>query len=111
PRPRGGGGAWFFRRAEAVREPFSFAMSQSVLLPAFVALFGIIAAIFVVGYLPAGRPPGRPTRRKKKGKCAADDYDYGDFDGDFDGDFADDFDDDDYVEFILRRDPGVAPAA
>ncbi|MGH3969561.1 MAG: MFS transporter, partial [Mycobacterium sp.] len=29
-----------------VREPFSAAMAQSVLLPAFVALFGIVAALF-----------------------------------------------------------------
>ena len=35
--------------------PFAAAMSQSVLLPAFVALFGVIAAIFMVGRTA---PPG-----------------------------------------------------
>ena len=29
--------------------PFAAALSQSMLLPAFVALFGVIAAIFMVG--------------------------------------------------------------
>ena len=32
-----------------LREPFSAALSQSMLLPAFVALFGVIAAMFMVG--------------------------------------------------------------
>ncbi len=35
---------------EFLRAPFSAAMSQSVLLPAFIALFGIAAALFLVGY-------------------------------------------------------------
>jgi hypothetical protein len=30
-------------------EPFATAMSESMLLPAFVALFGVMAAIFLVG--------------------------------------------------------------
>lgn len=32
--------------------PFAAAMSQSILLPAFVALFGVLAAMFMVGALP-----------------------------------------------------------
>ena len=32
-----------------LHEPFATAMSQSILLPAFVALFGVLAAIFLVG--------------------------------------------------------------
>lgn len=32
-----------------LREPFSMAMSQSLLLPAFVALFGVVAALFLHG--------------------------------------------------------------
>jgi len=32
-----------------LHEPFAGAMSQSILLPAFVALFGVMAAIFLVG--------------------------------------------------------------
>jgi EmrB/QacA subfamily drug resistance transporter len=34
---------------ESAREPFAAAMSQSMLLPAFVALFGVAAALFMVG--------------------------------------------------------------
>lgn len=34
---------------------FGAAMSQSLLLPAFVALFGVIAAIFLVGAVPGSR--------------------------------------------------------
>jgi MFS family permease len=70
-----------------VREPFSAAMSESVLLPAFVALFGIVAALFLIGFAPAvlarasqsADSPGRPD------------------------DDVEDYDDDDYVEFILRQ--------
>jgi MFS-type transporter involved in bile tolerance (Atg22 family) len=32
-----------------LQEPFAHAMSQSVLLPAFAALFGVLAAIFLIG--------------------------------------------------------------
>jgi len=47
---------------EFLREPFSAAMSQSILLPAFIALFGIIAALFLVSFsgsatTRAGRTP------------------------------------------------------
>ncbi|OMC55858.1 MFS transporter [Mycobacterium sp. IS-836] len=69
-----------------LREPFSAAMSQSLLLPAFIALFGIVAALFLAGFASP---------------ALADedliDHDYDD-------------DDDDYVEFILRREPGITPA-
>jgi hypothetical protein len=34
---------------EFMLKPFGLAMSQSVLLPAFVALFGVVAAMFLVG--------------------------------------------------------------
>jgi len=40
-------------------EPFAAAMSQSILLPAFVALFGIVAAIFLVG--GPGKPATQPN--------------------------------------------------
>ncbi|WP_422745622.1 DHA2 family efflux MFS transporter permease subunit [Mycobacterium sp. WMMD1722] len=47
-----------------LHEPFAAAMSQSLLLPAFAALFGIVAAIFLLGFrdAPAGRPPATPAR-------------------------------------------------
>ncbi|GBG40364.1 MFS transporter [Mycobacterium montefiorense] len=38
---------------DSLREPFSAAMSQSMLLPAFVALLGLVAALFMVGAHPA----------------------------------------------------------
>ena len=68
-----------------LREPFSAAMAQSVLLPAFIALFGILAALFLVGFAPTAAP----------------------VDG-FDDDGSDEHDDyDDYVEFVLVREPGA----
>jgi EmrB/QacA subfamily drug resistance transporter len=78
---------------EFMRTPFSAAMSQSVLLPAFIALFGIAAALFLVGY-----PPSAIGRRRKDRSLFTPD----------EGDFDDD-DDDHYVEFILVREPGEEP--
>jgi hypothetical protein len=78
---------------EFLREPFSAAMSQSILLPAFIALFGVIAALFLVGFTGSagGGLPGRtPEYRDPAG--------------------GDDYDDDDYVEYILRREPEMAEA-
>ena len=88
-----GDGAITLQLPEFVREPFSAAMSQSVLLPAFIALFGIVAALFLVGFTP-----WVITRDAKGGDLP-------------DGDdvIDDDYDDDDYVELILRREPGIGP--
>ena len=49
-----------------LREPFSAALSQSMLLPAFIALFGVIAALFMVGMVKpaATRPVAAPTPTK-----------------------------------------------
>lgn len=44
----------------ALHEPFAAAFSQSILLPAFVALFGVVAAIFLVGGAPRRVPVQRP---------------------------------------------------
>ena len=80
---------------EFLRAPFSAAMSQSVLLPAFIALFGIVAALFLVGF---GRSA---VGRKAKGSNTFTSED---------GDFADDdYDDDEYVEFVLLREPDAGP--
>ncbi|GAB7145930.1 MFS transporter [Mycobacterium riyadhense] len=73
---------------EFVRQPFSDAMAQSTLLPAFIALFGIVAALFLVGLTGS---------RMMRDPVPAEGYDY-------DSDDDDDFDDDDYVEYVLRRD-------
>jgi hypothetical protein len=48
--PHGGKGV-ALQLPEFLREPFSAAMSQSMLLPAFIALFGIAAALFMVGFV------------------------------------------------------------
>lgn len=72
-----------------LREPFSAAMSQSVLLPAFVALLGVVAALFLVDFLRFSRPESQ----------------------DFDDEVVDeDYDDDPYVEYILVR-PSEGPLA
>ncbi|MGD1279857.1 MFS transporter [Mycobacterium seoulense] len=75
---------------EFLRDPFAAAMSQSVLLPAFIALFGIVAALFLVGFAPSATAGGPPEA------------------GDM---FDDDYDDDDYVECILVREPEPEPEA
>ena len=43
-----------------LHEPFAHAMSQSMLLPAFAALFGVLAATFLIGPVGVSRtaPPG-----------------------------------------------------
>ncbi|KUI14186.1 MFS transporter [Mycobacterium sp. GA-1285] len=68
--------------------PFASAMSQSLLLPAFVALFGVIAAVFMLGY--ARRPAGdADTVEPDDGEAFVDD-------------------DDDYVEYTIDWDDGSA---
>jgi EmrB/QacA subfamily drug resistance transporter len=47
---------------EFLREPFSAAMSQSMLLPAFIALFGVAAALFMVGFTGSARADGQRSR-------------------------------------------------
>ncbi|ORB29345.1 MFS transporter [Mycolicibacterium parafortuitum] len=39
---------------EFLHSPFALAMSQAMLLPAFVALFGVIAALFLLGFSGSG---------------------------------------------------------
>ena len=93
--PRGGHtptGANTLTMPAFLREPFSAAMSQSILLPAFIALFGIIAALFLVGFRFGDDTRGRITRT----------------DGPNNDD--DDYDDDDYVEYLLRREPDIGEA-
>jgi EmrB/QacA subfamily drug resistance transporter len=74
-----------------LHEPFATALSQSMLLPAFVALFGIIGALFLVG--------GSPRRIPGPGFSGDDDvtdwipvYDEG-------------YDDDEYIEYVVPREP------
>ncbi|MBU8811518.1 MFS transporter [Mycolicibacterium goodii] len=72
---------------EFLREPFSAAMSQSMLLPGFVALFGVVAALFLLGF-GSNRSAGHPEP-------------------DYSGDYPDD---DEYVEIVLADDVPVDPA-
>jgi EmrB/QacA subfamily drug resistance transporter len=98
---------------EFLHEPFAAAMSQSMLLPAFIALFGIGAALFLGGgttvaddaALAAGTDSlDAPTRRVRVRPSAAEGFDSG-----FDG-FRDGFDDDDdYVEYTLAPAPAAPP--
>jgi EmrB/QacA subfamily drug resistance transporter len=104
-----GGGGMALQMPAFLREPFAAAMSQSMLLPAFIALFGIGAALFLVGGSAAGTStadeagsdsPNAPARRVRVRPSAADG-----FASDFDG-FRDGFDDDDdYVEYTLSPGP------
>jgi hypothetical protein len=100
---------------EFLHVPFAAAMSQSMLLPAFVALFGIGAALFLAGSggsstaldapSTAGTDsPDAPTRRVRVRPSAAEGFASG-----FDG-FRDGFDDDDdYVEYTLSPAPAASP--
>jgi EmrB/QacA subfamily drug resistance transporter len=90
-------GAISLQLPEFVREPFSAAMSQSLLLPSFIVLFGIVAALFLVGFAPSAWTLKR-RGVARRGKVHVDDL------------IENDYDDDDYVEFILRREPDIGPA-
>jgi EmrB/QacA subfamily drug resistance transporter len=80
-----------------LHSPFAAAMSQALLLPAFVALFGVVAALFLLGY--ARRPLDADHPRA---------VEYGDDGGAFD-------DGDDYLEYTVSwdhpEDPEPAPSA
>jgi EmrB/QacA subfamily drug resistance transporter len=99
---------------EFLRDPFAAAMSQSMLLPAFIALFGIGAALFLTDTAgphdggphddPEAVSPDASTRRVKVRPSAAEG-----FGGHVDG-YRDGFDDDDdYVEYTLAPAPAVRP--
>jgi EmrB/QacA subfamily drug resistance transporter len=88
-----------------LREPFSAAMSQSMLLPAFIALFGVGAALFMVGFGGEGAAEARGVRdrlgggvgdRTERVAVMVDDDVVGD-----------DYDDDDYVEYTIARGPEI----
>ncbi|MEO6795133.1 MAG: MFS transporter, partial [Mycobacterium sp.] len=57
--PGSGHAAGSLQLPEFLREPFAAAMSESTLLPASVTLFGVAAALFLVGFVitPARRTP------------------------------------------------------
>ena len=76
---------------EFLHAPFAAAMSQAMLLPAFVALIGVIAALLLLGYATAPVAPADPDT------VTDDDGDWGD--GAFDDGAFDD--DDEYVEYVV----------
>lgn len=121
PALRGGDGApaagAVVELPDFLKAPYSAALSQAVLLPAFVALFGVIAALFLRGFGDGlryadpedavARPRSRSGARRigaGAGRDAVHDVDY----------FRDD---DEYVEFTVewqdpdeRDDPEPPPA-
>lgn len=46
---------------EFLHAPFASAMSQAMLLPAFVALFGVVAALFLLAFLGSPATPAPPV--------------------------------------------------
>ena len=70
-----------------LQAPFAAAMSQAMLLPAFVALFGVVAALLMRGFGNSGWAPAGATA-----------------DGDQEWDDGDFIDDDPYVEYVVHRD-------
>ncbi|GAA2428368.1 MFS transporter [Mycolicibacterium llatzerense] len=65
-----------------LHEPFATAMSQSLLLPAFVALFGVVAAMFLRGQVTPATAPARYVEPAEPNYFP---------------------DDDDYVEYTVDR--------
>ena len=94
-----------------LHEPFAAAMSQSMLLPAFVSLFGVVAALFLV----VGRSYARERTRERTGDdMRADDPErtdvipviggeFDDLDEGYDEYGAYFEDDDDYFEYTIPR--------
>ena len=72
--------------------PFAAAMSQAMLLPAFTALLGVVAALFLLGF--ANAPLTAP-------RTADAPHDAGDQHDADDGEFVDD---DEYVEYVVHWD-------
>jgi EmrB/QacA subfamily drug resistance transporter len=107
--PLGAEGGTALRLPEFLREPFAAAMSQSTLLPAFIALFGVAAALFMVGFTAsalAGESANGATgfqarpQRVRVRPNASDHFD----------DVGDGYDDDDdYIEYTLARPADTAP--
>ena len=121
--PPGGTGT-ALQMPEFLREPFSAAMSQSMLLPGFIALFGVAAALFMIGFTGSGPADDQRSRtgagdgkaghqggseartqrirvRPSASPHISDDHRSASLVGHDDG-FRDGFDDDDdYVEYTL----------
>ncbi len=113
-----GGRAATLQLPEFLREPFSAAMSQSMLLPAFIALFGIAAALFMLGFagdhgVHAGiddEEAGEDNSDAQTQRVRIRPNSPEDFPTETDDGVRDGFDDDDdYVEYTLPPAFAVAP--
>jgi EmrB/QacA subfamily drug resistance transporter len=84
--PRGAGNlaGTALKLPELLHEPFSAAMSESTLLPAFITLFGVVAALFLVGFVASS------ARQPQWGLVGAGDDTVGLIDDVDDADIADD---------------------
>jgi EmrB/QacA subfamily drug resistance transporter len=98
--------------------PFSAALSQAMLLPAFVALFGVIAAVFLLGSdkKPVKVAPGPARTIDRSAFTEFDDYrtEVIPIVRDHNVDYAADGyvdDDDGYVEFAVLRESETEPEA
>ncbi|WP_435405159.1 hypothetical protein [Mycolicibacterium houstonense] len=88
---------------EFLHAPFAAAMSQSMLLPAFIALFGVVGALFLVGFgtAPASVPGANPEPYTDPRDDDDDDY------VEFTVDHDDGADDDEAATVVLRAPPVV----
>ncbi|AXK74519.1 MULTISPECIES: MFS transporter [Mycobacteriaceae] len=79
--------------------PFSAALAQSLLLPAFIALFGVVGAIFLRGGDRGDVMPDHPLAATP----LADQHSLGEdwADGDHYDDYDDDYADDEYMEWSV----------
>jgi len=87
------------RLPEFLREPFAAAMSQSMLLPAFFALFGVVAALFLLGF--GNKDVDHPA------PAEFDDSDEADGDAGYAVEYGGDeafVDDDEYLEYTISWD-------
>lgn len=98
--PRGEGSA--AELPEFLHAPFAAAMSQSMLLPAFIALFGVVGALFLVGFGTAPAPVPAANPEPYTDPRDDDDDDYVEFTVDHDDDGADD---DEAATVVLRAPP------
>ncbi|MDZ4267659.1 MAG: MFS transporter [Mycobacterium sp.] len=83
------------RLPDFLHAPFAAAMSQAMLLPALIALLGVIAALFLLGFASTRAYPHRVDAADDAGDVPQE-WDDGPF-----------LDDDEYVEYVVRRDDTV----
>ncbi|MCV7150143.1 MFS transporter [Mycolicibacterium pyrenivorans] len=83
------------RLPDFLHAPFAAAMSQAMLLPAFIALLGVIAALFLLGFATTRAYPHRADAADHAGDVPQE-WDDGPF-----------LDDDEYVEYVVHRDETV----